>query len=224
MRNRFDKQLDQLNNELIEMGSLIEQAIAMAINALVNKDVEKAQQAIAFDDEVDRQEKEIEGLCLKLLLQQQPVAKDLRLISSALKMITDMERIGDHASDISEITISMANAPHIKKFDQIQEMAKETTVMVVNSIDAFVKKDIELAHKVIQQDDIVDDLFVEIKRELIQMIKENPEYAEQASDLLMVSKYFERIGDHATNIAEWVIFSIVGRHERHEPNIKSDGI
>jgi len=213
MRNRFDKQLDQLNNELIEMGSLIEQAIAMAINALVNKDVEKAQQAIAFDDEIDRQEKEIEGLCLKLLLQQQPVAKDLRLISAALKMITDMERIGDHASDISEITISMANSPHIKKFDHIQEMAKETTVMVVNSIDAFVKKDMELANKVIQQDDVVDDLFVEIKRELIQMIKENPEYAEQATDLLMVGKYFERIGDHATNIAEWVIFSIVGKHE-----------
>jgi len=221
MRNRFEKQLDQLNNELIEMGSLIEQAIAMAINALVNKDIEKAQQAIAFDEEINRQEKDIESLCLKLLLQQQPVAKDLRLISSALKMITDMERIGDHASDISEITISMANAPHIKKFDQIQEMAKETTVMVVNSIDAFVKKDIELAHKVIQQDDIVDDLFVEIKRELIQMIKENPEYAEQATDLLMVGKYFERIGDHATNIAEWVIFSIVGRHET---NIESDGI
>ena len=213
MRNRFDKQLDQLNNELIEMGSLIEQAIAMAINALVNKDVEKAQQAIAFDDEIDRQEKEIESLCLKLLLQQQPVAKDLRLISSALKMITDMERIGDHASDISEITISMANSPHIKKFDHIQEMAKETTVMVVNSIDAFVKKDIELANKVIQQDDVVDDLFVGIKQELINMIKENPEYAEQATDLLMVGKYFERIGDHATNIAEWVIFSIVGKHE-----------
>jgi len=213
MRNRFDKQLDQLNNELIEMGSLIEQAIAMAINALVNKDVEKAQQAIAFDDEIDRQEKEIEGLCLKLLLQQQPVAKDLRLISAALKMITDMERIGDHASDISEITISMANSPHIKKFDHIQEMAKETTVMVVNSIDAFVKKDIELANNVIQQDDVVDDLFVAIKQELIHMIKENPEYAEQATDLLMVGKYFERIGDHATNIAEWVIFSIVGKHE-----------
>ena len=213
MRNRFDKQLDQLNNELIEMGSLIEQAIAMAINALVNKDVEKAQQAIAFDDEVDRQEKEIEGLCLKLLLQQQPVAKDLRLISAALKMITDMERIGDHASDISEITISMANSPHIKKFDHIQEMAKETTVMVVISIDAFVKKDIELANNVIQQDDVVDDLFVEIKQELIEMIKENPEYAEQATDLIMIGKYFERIGDHATNIAEWVIFSIVGKHE-----------
>jgi len=213
MRNRFDKQLDQLNNELIEMGSLIEQAIAMAINALVNKDVDKAQQAIAFDDEIDRQEKDIEGLCLKLLLQQQPVAKDLRLISSALKMITDMERIGDHASDISEITISMANSPHIKKFDHIQEMAKETTVMVVNSIDAFVKKDMELATKVIQQDDVVDDLFVAIKQELIQMIKENPEYAEQATDLIMIGKYFERIGDHATNIAEWVIFSIVGTHE-----------
>lgn len=221
MRNQFEKQLDQLNNELIEMGSLIEQAIAMAINALVNKNVEKAQQAIEFDDEINKQEKEIETLCLKLLLQQQPVAKDLRLISSALKMITDMERIGDHAADISEITISMANTPYIKKIEHIQDMAKETTVMVVNSIDAFVKKDMELANSVIAQDDVVDDLFIKVRKDLIDIIKENPETSEQATDLLMIAKYFERIGDHATNIAEWVIFSIVGKHEintESEPN------
>lgn len=213
MRNQFDKQLDKLNNELIEMGSLIEQAIAMAINALVNQDVKKAQEAIEFDEEINKQEREIETLCLKLLLQQQPVASDLRLISSALKMITDMERIGDHASDISEITILLANnSPYVKKIEHLQDMAKETTIMVVNSVDAFVKRDMDLAKSVIAQDDVVDDLFVEIKKDLIHIIKENPENGEQATDLLMIGKYFERIGDHATNIAEWVIFSITGKH------------
>lgn len=213
MRNQFEKQLEQLNNELLQMGSLIEQAIAMAINALVNQDIEKAEQAIAFDLEIDKQEKEVENICLKLLLQQQPVARDLRLISAALKMITDMERIGDHAADISEITIVMAKAPYIKKLGHLQKMAKETTDMVIKSIDAYVKKDIELANSVIAQDDIVDDLFVEIKNELVQLIGVNPANGEQATDLLMTAKYFERIGDHATNIAEWVIFSITGKHE-----------
>ncbi len=216
MRNKFDKQLEQLNNELIEMGSLIEQAIAMAINALVNSNVEKAKQAIEFDTEVDRQEKEVENLCLKLLLQQQPVAKDLRLISSALKMITDMERIGDHAADISEITITMANYSYTKNIQNIQKMAKETTVMVVNSIDAFVKKDLEIAKSVIDQDDVVDALFDDTKKDLIRLINENAEKGEQATDILMIAKYFERIGDHATNIAEWVIFSITGKHNEDE--------
>lgn len=213
MRNQFEKQLDLLNNELIEMGSLIEQAIEMAIDALVNQDVAKAQQAIEFDIEIDRQEKEIENLCLKLLLQQQPVARDLRLISSALKMITDMERIGDHAADISEITIMMANEPYIKKLEHIQEMAKETTWMLNSAVDAYVNKDQDLANKVIAQDDVVDDLFVAIKEELVRLIGENPKNGGQATDLLMIGKYFERIGDHATNIAEWVIFSITGKHE-----------
>ena len=212
MRNQFDKQLEQLSNELIEMGSLIEQAIEMAVTALVNQDVEMADKAIEFDMEIDRQEKEIENLCLKLLLQQQPVARDLRQISSALKMITDMERIGDQAADISEITISMAKDPYIKNLEHIQAMAKETTIMVVESINAFVNKDIELANRVIAQDDIVDELFVKIKFELIRLINENAENGGQATDLLMIGKYFERIGDHATNIAEWVIFSITGKH------------
>ena len=212
MRNQFDKQLEQLNNELIEMGSLIEQAIEMAVTALVNQDIELAEKAIEFDDEVDRQEKEIENMCLKLLLQQQPVAKDLRLISSALKMITDMERIGDQAADISEITISMAKDPYMKKLENIQGMAKETTVMVVESINAFVNKDMELASKVIKMDDKVDALFIKMKGELIRLINESAENGEQATDLLMIGKYLERIGDHATNIAEWVIFSITGKH------------
>ena len=215
-RNRFDSQLEQLNNELIEMGSLIEQAIELAINGLMKQDVEKAKEAIVFDEEVDRQEKEIENLCLKLLLQQQPVARDLRLISSALKMITDMERIGDQAADISEITILMANDPYIKKLDHIQAMAKETTVMVVNSIEAFVNKDQDKARKVIENDDVVDELFSKVKKELIELIRTNAENGEQATDLLMVAKYFERIGDHATNIAEWVIFSITGTHKGTE--------
>ena len=213
MRNRFDRQLSTLNDELIEMGSMIEKSIETAIKALVNQDVDLARHAIEADGEIDRQERIIEDLCLKLLLQQQPVAKDLRLISSALKMITDMERIGDHASDISEITIALADQPYIKKLEHIQQMAKETMIMLVGSIEAFVDKDLEKANEVIKRDDVVDDLFDKVKKELIQMIHENADKGEQAADLLMVAKYMERIGDHATNISEWVIFSITGEHK-----------
>ena len=213
MRNRFDRQLSTLNDELIEMGSMIEKSIETAIKALVNQDVDLARHAIEADEEIDRQECIIEDLCLKLLLQQQPVAKDLRLISSALKMITDMERIGDHASDISEITIALADQPYIKKLEHIQQMAKETMIMLVGSIEAFVDKDLEKANEVIKRDDVVDDLFDKVKKELIQMIHENADKGEQAADLLMVAKYMERIGDHATNISEWVIFSITGEHK-----------
>ncbi|MDD6844278.1 MAG: phosphate signaling complex protein PhoU [Clostridia bacterium] len=213
MRNRFDRQLCQLNDELIEMGELIEKAIEDTIKALVSQDVELANTVINMDDEIDAKEKEIENLCLKLLLQQQPVAKDLRLISSALKMITDMERIGDHATDISEITIELSSQKYIKKLEHIQQMSKETMVMLVQSIEAFVNKDIDKARSVIEQDDIVDNLFITVKRELIGMIHENVDAGEQATDLLMVAKYLERIGDHATNISEWVIFSITGSHD-----------
>ena len=213
MRNRFDRQLSTLNDELIEMGSMIEKSIETAIKALVNQDVDLARHAIEADEGIDRQERIIEDLCLKLLLQQQPVAKDLRLISSALKMITDMERIGDHASDISEITIALADQPYIKKLEHIQQMAKETMIMLVGSIEAFVDKDLEKANEVIKRDDVVDDLFNKVKKELIQMIHENADKGEQAADLLMVAKYMERIGDHATNISEWVIFSITGEHK-----------
>ena len=211
MRNRFDRQLLELNNELIQMGSLIEQAIEMGISALVKQDIEKAEQAIKFDVEVDEQEKTIEALCMKLLLQQQPVAKDLRLISAALKMITDM----DHAADISEMTILMADSDYEKSainMEVIKEMAKETTDMVIKSVDAFVNKDLELARWVINRDDVVDDLFDSFRKELIQKINENVKNGEMATDMLMVAKYFERIGDHATNIAEWVIYSITGKH------------
>lgn len=226
MRNRFDRQLAQLNDEMIEMGSMIEEAIEKAVSALVNKDIEKAKEAIASDEEIDQQEREIENLCLKLLLQQQPVARDLRQISSALKMITDMERIGDHAADISEITILMSGAPYIKKLEHIQEMAKETMQMLVTAIDAFVEKDLDKAQKVISHDDVVDDLFRQVKTELIQLIHENADNGEQAADLLMIAKYFERIGDHATNISEWVIFSIKGTHgevKQDEESVEADG-
>lgn len=212
MRNRFDRQLVQLNNELIEMGGMIEKDISDTVKALVNQDIELASNVIEYDEEIDHQEREIEQLCLKLLLQQQPVAKDLRLISAALKMITDMERIGDHATDISEITIELSKESYIKKLDHIQQMAKETMVMLVQSVEAFVNKDMDKARAVIAHDDVVDDLFNKVKAELIAMIHEDVNAGEQASDLLMAAKYFERIGDHATNISEWVIFSITGQH------------
>ncbi len=213
MRNRFDRQLEELNDELIEMGTMIEKAIETAAKALISQDSELAKTVIEGDEQVDRQERIIENLCLKLLLQQQPVAKDLRLISSALKMITDMERIGDQAADISELTIMLSEAKYIKKLEHIQQMAKETMVMLIESIDAFVNKDMLKAQSVIDADDKVDELFAEVKKELIKMIHEDINCGEQASDLLMIAKYFERIGDHTTNIAEWVIFSITGEHK-----------
>ena len=214
MRNRFDRQLKKLNDELIDMGSMIEKSIEKALVALVTQNVEKAKEVIAFDLEIDRQEREIESLCMKLLLQQQPVARDLRLISSALKMITDMERIGDQAADIAELAIFMAEKPYIKELKHITQMGQETMAMVVTSVDAFVEKDLEKAQEVLTHDDIVDQLFDAVKSELIEMIHQDKEIGEQATDLLMVAKYFERIGDHATNIAEWVIYSMTGEHEK----------
>lgn len=213
MRNRFDKQLVELNNELIQMGSLIEKAIELAFSALIRQDVKRAKDAIRFDEEINHQEKVVESLCLKLLLEQQPVAGDLRLISAALKMITDMERIGDHAADISEITILLGEAPYLNHMQEIKEMAKETTMMVVNSVEAFVTKDVARAEQVIKQDDKVDLLFDRVKKGIIELIAKDATNGEQAADLLMVAKYFERIGDHATNIAEWVLFSITGVHK-----------
>lgn len=215
MRHSFEAQLEQLNNELIVMGSLIESAIASASKALIDQDGEQARKAKSFDAEVDQKERDIEALCLKLLLQQQPVAKDLRQISAALKMITDMERIGDQATDIAEIAIYLADSPYIKKLEHISAMAKETGKMVRMAIDAYVKRDLAKARAVIEADDIVDELFDAVKDDLIQLISENVENGGQALDLLMVAKYFERIGDHATNIGEWVEFSITGVHRNN---------
>lgn len=208
MRTKFDEQLFQLNQEMMHMGTMIEEAIQKAIEALVKQDVEIAKTILNGDEEVDREQKRIENICFNLLMQQQPVAKDLRVISAAMKMVTDMERIGDHAADIAEVTIMMAGQPYIEKLDLINQMASETTMMLIKSIEAYVEKDMEMAQAVISHDDVVDDLFNRVKQKLIQMIHKNPEDGEQATDLLLVAKYFERIGDHATNIAEWVIFSL----------------
>ena len=213
MRDKFQKELEELNEEIIEMGKMIVYDIQNAVKALVTQDINLAKEAIQYDSSIDRQERNIEHLCLKLLLEQQPVAGDLRIISSALKMITDMERIGDQAADISELTIMLSEAKYIKKLEHIQQMAKETMVMLIESIDAFVNKDMLKAQSVIDADDKVDELFAEVKKELIKMIHEDINCGEQASDLLMIAKYFERIGDHTTNIAEWVIFSITGEHK-----------
>lgn len=213
MRNYYDKQLKQLNNELIEMGELIEQQIEQTIKALVQQDTQLAMDTIAFDEKINRQERDIENLCMKLLLMQQPVASDLRLVSAALKLITDMERIGDHGADISELTLLLAKDTYIKKLEHIQQMAQETTDMVIKSIQAFVDRDQNEAINVMKQDDVVDQLFDKVKYELVELIRQNPANAEQATDLLMVAKYFERIGDHATNIAEWVVYAITGEHK-----------
>ena len=210
MRVRYLEQLKQLNGMLIDMGHLIEEAIEMAITALMKQDVALAKKAIDFDEEIDQMEKNIENLCFHLLLLQQPVAKDLRFVSAAMKMVTDMERIGDHAADISEMTILMADSPYIKRLDHLKQMAAETTDMVVKSIEAYVENNVEKAFRVMEQDDVVDDLFVTVKNELIKLINDDIQNGEQAADLLMVAKYFERIGDHATNIAEWVVFSVNG--------------
>lgn len=213
MRTHFDKQLDKLNDELIEMGSMIEKAIEHTIKALVTQDIDLANYVIESDEQVNRQERDIESLCLKLLLQQQPVARDLRQISAALKMITDMERIGDQASDIAEIIISEKKA-EAADIPVIVKMSEAAAKMVRDSVNAYVEKDLELSRSVIQYDDVVDEMFEENKKQLIDYISKNGgEGGREAIDLIMVAKYLERIADHATNIAEWVEFSITGIHK-----------
>ena len=212
MRSRFDEQLALLNKEMIEMGALCEKVISLAVDALENGDSEAASKVSPFDSEIDEKERTVEALCLKLLLRQQPVARDLRQISVALKMITDMERIGDQAEDIAEI-ISFLDGRPAENDDLMREMAKATIKMVTESVDAYVKHDIMLAEKVVAYDDTVDDYFDQVKRRLITKIAEEPADGEYALDLLMIAKYFERIGDHAVNIAEWVIFSVTGVHK-----------
>ena len=215
MRNRFDEQLFELNRELIEMGAMCEEAIASAAKALSTGNMELAAKVRANGAAIDQMERDIEGRCMKLLLHQQPVARDLRQISAALKMITDMERIGDQAEDIAEI-ITFLNGRTMNGIEHIEDMARETIKMVTESVDAFVKKDVALAEQVIAHDDVVDTLFSEVKCTIIKLIAETPVDGEFALDLLMIAKYFERIGDHAENIAEWVIFSITGEHKVHK--------
>ena len=208
MRSKFDEQLVELNHEMIKMGTMIEESIAQAVNALCKKDVELAKKIMEGDEEIDRTQKRIENICFNLLIQQQPVARDLRTITAAMKMVTDMERIGDHAADISEMTISMGKSAYEANLSHINKMASETVLMLNWSIEAYVSKDKQKAKEVIDHDDIVDRLFDETKKDIINLILQNPKDGEEATDLLMVAKYFERIGDHATNIAEWVIYSL----------------
>ncbi len=212
MRNKFDEQLLYLNQKMIEMGALCENLIARCAKALLQGNEKEAKEVLAHGSEVDTMEREIEAICLKLLLHQQPVASDLRQISAALKMITDMERIGDQAEDIAEI-IPYLNGRTGEELADFKPMAETACKMVTESIDAYVKKDLELAHRVLEQDDIVDNYFVRVKETLMNMISEKAADGEYAVDLLMIAKYFERIGDHATNIAEWVEFAVTGTHK-----------
>jgi phosphate transport system protein len=213
MRRNFDEQLEKLNGALIGMGEMVERSIANVSKALIEQDTELAKHIIASDDDIDHMEKDIESQCLRLIMQQQPVASDLRHVSSILKIITDLERIADHASDISEIILLLAGKQYIKKLEHIPRMAEETIKMVTQSISSYVNKDIGLANEIIARDDIIDNLFVVVKNELIELIKINSNNGDQAIDLVMIAKYFERIGDHAENIAEWAIFSISGWHK-----------
>ena len=209
-RKYYNMELQTLNEELMRMGEMICQAISGAIGALLERDNEKAREIIAFDDEIDRQNQTIEQLYYKLLLSQQPVAGDLRMVSAAIRMTTDMERIGDHAADISEIELMLEKLPTLN-CNMIRQMATETSVMLMKSIESFAEKDEKKAQWVIDRDDVVDDLFDTVKNELIDAIHKDSANGEQATDLLMAAKYFERIGDHATNIAEWAIFAITGK-------------
>lgn len=220
MRNKFDRQLAQLNTELITMGALCEEAITNAVKYLTDNNESNKKMCLEADRQIDEKERDIETLCIKLILQQQPVAKDLRIVSSALKMISDMERIGDQASDIVEI------APYVAKKGtlgetHIREMAEAAIKMVSESIESFVQMNLDIAFLVIEHDDAVDGLFDKVKQELIKSIAEGHSDAEALIDLLMIAKYFERIGDHAENIAGWVIYSITGKH-RKRPGIKED--
>lgn len=212
MRSKFDQQLALLNEELTQMGETCAKAIGLAAQALENQDAATAAPVAELEEQTNEQERSIEALCLKLLLQQQPVARDLRQISAALKMITDMERIGDQAEDIAEIVTFLAGRGP-EDSELMREMAHATIKMVTDSVDAFVKRDILLAEQVVRDDDTVDAYFDQVKHKLIEKIAAEPSDGEYALDLLMIAKYFERIGDHATNIAEWVIFSVTGVHK-----------
>lgn len=217
MRNRFEEQLHTLNEQIITMGAMVESAIASAARALENRDIALAQKVADADNIIDEKEREIEHLCLKLLMQQQPVASDLRMISAAMKMITDIERVGDQAEDIALLTIMLCKQNAVLSTAlELKEMAKATIHMVSGAIDAFVRKDTELVQEIINYDDIVDEQFNNIRKKLVASIRENQDAGETAIDEMMIAKYFERIGDHAVNIAEWVEFSLTGKLKHEE--------
>jgi phosphate transport system protein len=212
IRNLFNQKLEELHLDLIKMGSMVEDSIDKAIVALKQHDIGLAKKIIENDDVIDGLEQEIEKECLTLIARQQPLAKDLRAIGAALKMITDMERIADHSADIAKITIKMANQNYIKPLIDIPKMAELAKDMVNKSIDAYVNLDIDIAQKVCESDDEVDDLFNKIVAELIIIMKNDFQAVEQATDLMFIAKYLERMADHATNIGEWVIFNVTGEH------------
>jgi len=212
VRHSFDKELEYLQELMVKMAGLVEQSIEDSILALKNQDIELAKKVYHSDDEVDELEGKIEKICINLIARQQPLAKDLRAISTALKIITDMERIADHAADIAELTIRMANMKYIKPLVDIPLMAELAKKMVIKSIDSYIKQDISLAKEVCDSDDEVDKFFSKIVLELINIMKNNPDTVEQATDFMFIVKYLERIGDHATNIAEWVVFNVTGFH------------
>ena len=214
MRNKFDAMLNQLNTEVMVMGEMIQSAIQSAVTAFLAQDAETAKIIMDGDEEVDSQQKRIENLCFQLLIQQQPVARDLRMITAAMKMVTDMERIGDHGADISELTLLMSSSPYPEEIRLIEEMAKETSVMVIDAVDAFAQQDSEKAQQVIDNDDKVDEIFVSVKNAIAESVRGGCPDPMQELDLLMVAKYLERIGDHATNIAEWVLFAVTGDFRR----------
>lgn len=221
-RSFFDRELEELHLDMIGMGSLVEESIENTIIALKNQDISLAKHIFIHDDVIDEYEKKIERRCLNLIARQQPLAKDLRTISAALKIITDMERIADHSADIAEITIRMSNQKYIKPLIDIPKMAELAKQMVNRAIDAYIKQDVELAIAVCSSDDEVDNLFIKITLELMNIAKNDPNSVEQAVDLILVAKYLERMADHATNIGEWVVYNVTGEHEHLARNSRQD--
>ncbi|MFR8420334.1 phosphate signaling complex protein PhoU [Anaerostipes sp.] len=213
MRNRFDRQLLKLNQEMIDMGSLCEEMITAAAKIVATRDKELMEDIFTMEEEINQKERDIERICMKLLMQQQPVASDLRVISAAMKMVSDMERIGDQACDITGIVRKDAEVLEIRENTHLGKMAKATINMVSKSIQSFIKQNLMIAHEVIEQDDTVDELFNKVKKETISLIHEDPEKGEECVAIVMIAKYFERIGDHASNIAEWVEFAITGEYK-----------
>ncbi len=206
MRVRFNEQLSELNNEMTKMCNMIEKAILDTIDAFFGQNVNKAQQIMKDDGMIDQTQKKIENICFQILFQQQPVAGDLRNVTAAMKMVTDMERIGDLAADICEMTVFMVGTPYPKRAENIKKMSMETVWMLQRAVESYTDRNIDMAREVIAHDDVVDKYFLSVRSDLIKVVQNDSDHAEQAADLMMVNKYLERIGDHATNIAEWVIF------------------
>lgn len=220
-RIHLDEQLDQLSTSLVEMGAMIEEALEKATTAVFTRDFGLSEKVSEGDYRIDKKEKEIEGMSMKLLTLQQPVAHDLRQISATLKIVTDMERIGDHAADISDINGWLAEHEIVPDYDFLRKMSEASSAMVKEAIDSYVKNDAELAKKVIKDDAVVDKLYRSFRKRLISLILENPEFGDQAFDLMQIAKYYERIADHATNISKWVIYAVTGKYPKAKAKKKT---